>query len=482
MRGHAAADGQDALSGLHAGDVLGRGLQTDQNHLLAGSLPGLGILSGEDDLAAGGSGGSAQAAANGGGSLQRLGVELGMQQRVQVAGVDHQDGFRLGLVTLGHQIHGDLQGGGSGTLAVTGLQHVQLAVLHGELHILHIVVVVLQNPANLLELVECLGELVRHLRDGHGGTDTGHHVLALGVGQELAHQLLLAGGGVTGKGNAGAAVVTHVAESHGLHIDSGAPGIGNVVVPAVNIGAGVVPGTEHGLDGAHELLLGVGGEFGADLGLVLGLELVGQLLQILGGQIHVQLDALGFLHLVDERLEILLADFHNHIGVHLDKPAVAVVGPAGIAGFLSKNLHNILVQTQVQDGVHHAGHGGAGTGTDGDQQGVLLVTELLAGDGFQLFNIFHDLSLDLGIDLTAVLVVLGTCFRGNREALRNRQADVGHFRQVGTLAAQKLPHITVALGKQVNILVHWNYPFHSVRRSLLARFFAFFYMMIFTRI
>ena len=56
------------------------------------------------------------------------------------------------------------------------------------------------------------------------------------------------------------------------------------VVPSVDVGAGVVPGAEHGLDGAHQLLLGVGGEVCADLGLVLGLELAGQLLQVLGGE------------------------------------------------------------------------------------------------------------------------------------------------------------------------------------------------------
>ncbi|MBQ4639419.1 MAG: pyruvate, phosphate dikinase, partial [Clostridia bacterium] len=50
--------------------------------------------------------------------------------------------------------------------------------------------------------------------DGHGGTHTGDHVFALGIGQELAEQLLLAGGGVTGESNAGAAIVTHVAEGH----------------------------------------------------------------------------------------------------------------------------------------------------------------------------------------------------------------------------------------------------------------------------
>src|SRR5699024_2614143 len=34
VAGHAAADGQDALRNLHADDILGRGLQTDQNDLL----------------------------------------------------------------------------------------------------------------------------------------------------------------------------------------------------------------------------------------------------------------------------------------------------------------------------------------------------------------------------------------------------------------------------------------------------------------
>ena len=58
--GHAAADGQDALRGLHALDVLGRGLQANQNDLLALCSPFLGVLGGEDDAAAGSSGRSGQ--------------------------------------------------------------------------------------------------------------------------------------------------------------------------------------------------------------------------------------------------------------------------------------------------------------------------------------------------------------------------------------------------------------------------------------
>ena len=453
MGGHAAAHGEDALGGLHALDILGRGLQTDQHHLLATGGPLLGVLGGEDDLAAGGAGGGAQGGGQHGGFLQGLAVELGMEQGVEGPGLDHGHGLLLVDHALVHQVAGDFQRGGGGALAVAGLEHVELAGLHGELHVLHVTVVVFQGLADALELGEGLGELVRHLADGHGGAHAGHHVLALGVGQKLTEQLALAGGGVAGESHAGAAVVAHVAEGHGLHVDGGAPGIGNVVVPAVDVGAGVVPGAEHGLDGAHQLLLGVGGEVGADFGLVLGLELAGQLLQVVGGELHVLGDALLLLHLVDELFKILLAHLHNHVGVHLDEAAVAVPGPAGIAGLAGENLHHVLVQAQVEDGVHHTGHRGPRAGADGDQQGILLVAEFLAGDFLHFDDILHDLRLDAVIDLLPVLVVLGARLGGDGKALGHGQADVGHFGQIGALSAQELAHVGVALGEQVDIFV-----------------------------
>ena len=464
VRGHTTTNGQDTLGGLHALDVLGRGLQADQNDLLAALGPGLGVLSGEDDLAAGGAGRGGQGAADHGGLLQHLAVKLGMQQGVQGAGIDHGHGLLFVDHPLVHQVAGDLERSSRGALAVAGLQHIELAVLHGELHVLHIVIVILQDLANLLELGEGLGELFAHFADGHGSPDAGHHVLALGIGQELTEQLLLAGGGVAGEGHAGAAVVAHVAEGHGLDVDGGAPGVGDVVVPAVHVGAGIVPGAEHGLDGAHQLLLGVGGEVLADLGLVLGLELAGQLLQILSGQLHVLGYALLLLHLVDELLEVLLAHLHDDVGVHLDEAAVAVPGPAGVAGLLGQHVHHVLVQTQIQDGVHHAGHGGPGAGTHGDQQGVLQIAELLAGDALQLGDILHDLRLDPVVDLLAVLIVLGAGLGGDGEALGHRQANVGHFGQIGTLAAKQLPHVGVALAEQIDIFFA-----HVVQTSLSCR-------------
>ena len=50
-------------------------------------------------------------------------------------------------------------------------------------------------------------QLLMQLADGGRGADARDDVLALGVDQILAHQLLLAGGGVAGERNAGARCV-----------------------------------------------------------------------------------------------------------------------------------------------------------------------------------------------------------------------------------------------------------------------------------
>ena len=311
---------------------------------------------------------------------------------------------------------------------------------------------VFQDPAHFLELLIHVGEDFRHFGDGHGGTHAGHHVFALGIGEEFAHQALFAGGGVAGESHAGAAVVSHVAKGHHLHVHGRAPGIGDVVVHTIDIGTGIIPGPEHGLDGFEELLLGIVGEILAQLLFVFGLELIGQGLEVVGVQLHVLGHALAFLHFVDKLFKVLLANFHHHVREHLDEAAIAVPRPAGIAGLGGDDVDHIFIQTQVQDGIHHAGHGSAGAGAHGHQQGIFHIAELLAGDLLHLADVFHDLALDFVVDAAAVLIILGAGFGGDGEALGNGQADIGHFGQVRALAAQQLAHVGVAFGEEVHIL------------------------------
>ena len=375
-----------------------------------------------------------------------------MQQGGKVAGVDHGNGFFFGNHALVNKVAGNLERSMSGTLAVTGLEHIELAVLNGEFHILHITVVVFKGAANVFELFKSFGELFRHLADGHRSTNTGNDVLALSIGKELAHKVLFAGGRVAGKGNTGAAIVAHVAEYHYLHVNSGAPRIWNIVVTAVNVRAGVVPAAENGFDSADKLLFGVGGEVCADFVFVFGFELGSKLFKVVRSKLNVKLDSTFCFHFVDKLLEIFFADFHNNVGVHLDKAAIAVPSPTGVIGLFGHNFDNLLVKTEVQDGVHHAGHRSSCAGTNGNEKRVFKIAEFLAGNALKLFDVFHNFRHDFIVNLATVLIVLGAGFGGDGKALGNGKTDVGHLCKVGALAAEKLTHLCIAFREKVNKL------------------------------
>ena len=459
MRGHTATNGQDALGSLHTGDILRRGLQTNQNHLFTLCVPSLSVVSSKYNLTASSTGGCAQTLADRRSSLQSLCIELGVQQGIQVSGIDHQNSLLLIDHTLVNQVASDLQSSLCSSLTVPALEHVQLLVLNGELHILHVTVVIFQGFANLDEFSVSLRELLLHLCDRHRSTNAGYNVLALCVDEELAHQLLFAGCRITGKCNAGTGLVVQVAEYHGHYVYCSTPGVGDIVVTTVYVCSRVVPGTEYSLDCELQLLNRVRGEVSTQLLLVLCLELLSQGLEILCGQIYVELNALFSLHLVDELLEVLLADFHNNVGEHLDETSVGVIYKTlkrRIRVALDHSVNNVVVQTQVQDGVHHAGHGCTRAGTNGNQKRILQIAELLAVDLFHLLDAFHSLCHDLVVDLASVFVILCTSLSCDSEALRYRKTDAGHLSQVCTLAAEQVAHGHVAFAKHVDPFVcHW---------------------------
>jgi len=181
--------------------------------------------------------------------------------------------------------------------------------------------------------------------------------------------------------------------------------------------------------------------------------------QVIGGQLNVIGNALLFLHGVNELLKVFLADFHDNVREHLDESSVAVPSPARIAGLFGDDVHNLFVEAEVEDGIHHAGHRSAGTRADGHQQRIFHITEFFAGDLFHFADVLHDLCLDFIVDSAAVLIVLRAGLGGNREALRYRQTDVGHFGKVCALAAEQLAHLGVALREQVDILVTHSFVY-----------------------
>ena len=312
---------------------------------------------------------------------------------------------------------------------------------------------IFKGVGNLHELLVHLGLHGTQLFNGGRRADAGHHVLALGVHQKLAVELLFARGGIARKGYACAAVVAHVAKDHGLHIDGGAPVGRNIVFPAVDDGAGVVPAAEYGLDGFDELNLRVLGEGMVFFAQIQYFILLNDFFKILGCQLRIKKAPILTLDAVKDGVELGLVHLHDNVREHLDEPSVAVIGEALIVRKLCKALHGFIIQPKIQNRVHHAGHGCARAGTDGNEEGIGRVAELFASVGLGFFERRKNLLDDLLRDLLPVGIVARTRFGRNRKTKGNRKPEPRHFREVCALSAEQIAHGSVALIEQVNILV-----------------------------
>src|ERR1035437_101559 len=143
VAGHAAARGEDALGDFHAVDIVRYGFLADQYD--GGRLGGYdGVIGREYDGADRSAGGGGQTLGQEGELLLALGVEYRVEELIELLGIDAQDGFLLAEDAFIDHLDGDANRGGAGALAVAGLQHVEQAVLDGELKILDVAVVLFQ--------------------------------------------------------------------------------------------------------------------------------------------------------------------------------------------------------------------------------------------------------------------------------------------------------------------------------------------------
>jgi hypothetical protein len=304
---HAAAGGQDALGRGHAANVLRRRLVPDEDHRARRARPSLGVFRVKRDVAGRGAGSGVQALREEAPRADRVGlglpVEHRAQQLVQAVGLDAEERRLRRDELLVHHLDGDARGRAGGALADATLQHEEDALLHRELDVHDVAVVAFESAPDLHELRVRLRIVLGQLRDRQRRPRAGDDVLALRVPEELAVEDVLARGGVARERNAGARVGAHVAEHHRLHVDRGAPALGDAVQLPVDDRAVVVPRAEDGADGAPELLLGALGEEHALPHLDERLELLDELLQVLRGQIGVERDAARALLLGERDLE-----------------------------------------------------------------------------------------------------------------------------------------------------------------------------------
>ena len=165
---------------------------------------------------------------------------------------------------------------------------------------------ILERQEHALELLACGLEARGSLEvgDGLGVADAGDDVLALGIHQKVAIELLGAVGRVARKGDAGRRGLALVAKGHGLDVDGGTELVRDAVLFAVNAGTLVHPAAKDGLDGKAQLELRIMREDGLAVGnLKLGiqgrLDVLGEdalkgldeLLQVLGRKLGIDTNA-----------------------------------------------------------------------------------------------------------------------------------------------------------------------------------------------
>ena len=323
----------------------------------------------------------------------------------------------------------------------------------------------LEGGADALELVVGGGQVVLELGHRLGRAHAGDDVLALGVHEELAVELLDAVGGIAGEGDAGAGLVAGVAVHHGLHVDGRAPVGGDVVLAAVDDRTVIHPRAEDGADGTGELVPWTGGKIVAGALLHEGLETDDELLEVVGGELGVLKLGVAVAFLLEatddglERLMILvraLLHAKHDVAIHLDEAAVAIPRKTRVGGLFGEGLDGLVVETEVEDGVHHARHGIARAGADGNKQRVDEVAKLHAGLFLDGADTGFDLRLERGWVAALAGVVVGADLRGNREARGHGQADAAHLGEVGAFATEEGLHRAVAVGlpaEQVDVFL-----------------------------
>ena len=336
------------------------------------------------------------------------------------------------------------------TLADPGLQHPELAVLDGELDVAQVLVVVLELLHDREQLV--VRTLVDLLEVGERDrvADAGDDVLALRVDEVVAVEALRAGRRVAGERDARAGVVSPVAEHHRADVDRGAEVVGDALLAAIERGALGVPRVEDGQHRHVELLARVLREVAA---AVLGdqpLVCLDESLQVLGGQVEVVLGVALGLERVQRLGEHAGVDAQHRAAEHLQQPAIGVVRePLVAARDLRQALDRLVVEPDVEDGLHHPRHGELRARPHRHQQRVLRIAQLLAARLLQRCEVLADL-VGQPVRLLALRHVCPTGVGADREPRRHRQPQLGHLREIGPLAAQEVLLIHPAFAEVIH--------------------------------
>ena len=138
-----------------------------------------------------------------------------------------------------------------------------------------------------------------------------------------------------------------------------------------------------------------------------------------------------------------------------------------IVGLLCHTLSNLVVQTEVQNGIHHTRHRSTGTRTNTDQQWVSCITELAVHQVLDVLNSCHHVVVqDFHNLLLTNLIILITAVCSDCKTWRNGHTNVIHLGKVCTLTTQFLTHLCVTFGLSVTEEIN-SFLTHKINNVLL---------------
>src|SRR6185437_16089365 len=206
------------------------------------------------------------------------------------------------------------------------------------------------------------------------------------------------------------------------------------------------PRTPHCFDRAPQLFGGICRKWCAGLVTDYRLELFGEITQCVLTQLRVAFDSCGHALGSEQVLERAGRHAEYYIGVHLDESAIRIVREACTAARSREYGNRPIVETEIEDGLHHARHRDRGARTYGDKQRVARVSELLSRCCFEARYVRRDFRAQLR--RTGAVFQIGDALgRCDSEAGRYGNAEIGHLGEIGPLAAQCALHVFRTFGR-----------------------------------
>ena len=226
-------------------------------------------------------------------------------------------------------------------------------------------------------------------------TDTGNHVFTLCINQILAIEKVLTGSSIAAEANTRSRALAHITEYHSLNAYGSTPFVRNSLHLTIQNSTFVHPGVEYGTNGTPQLLVGTSREVFSGLFFHRSLELLHEFLKVFHLKLVIQLHAFSMFHLFYNSLErvyiFLVHRFHaqHHVAIHLHETTVRVPCKACITCLTDNTFYHFVIQSQVQNRIHHTRHRCARTGTYRHQQRIFNVTEFRFHQRFHVSDRFY---------------------------------------------------------------------------------------------